>query len=187
MNIPMDSLRELERERGISFETVVDAIGDRDDVVVVAQSMGGLTAPLARYTEEEFDRVIDTTRKGTFRLVRSAARRMSESGGGSIIAWNPRGGNTNPFSGTADVASPGDWIASALRPFGEHVGVDRQLRMRGREPLRALGLAYQLRWRETGDPTFLPLSELLIRLAPDQPQTAFVTTGTPRWPTRSVA
>src|SRR5918999_506903 len=26
MNIPMDSLRELERERGISFETVVDAI-----------------------------------------------------------------------------------------------------------------------------------------------------------------
>ena len=25
--------------------------------------------------------------------------------------------------------------------------------------LAALGLAYQLRWRETGDPSFLPLSE----------------------------
>jgi NAD(P)-dependent dehydrogenase (short-subunit alcohol dehydrogenase family) len=39
-------------------------------------------------SDEEFDRVIDTNLKGTFRLVRSAARRMSESGGGSIIAFS---------------------------------------------------------------------------------------------------
>ena len=38
--------------------------------------------------DEEFDRVIDTNLKGTFRLVRSAARRMSEGGGGSIIAFS---------------------------------------------------------------------------------------------------
>lgn len=38
--------------------------------------------------DDEFDRVIDTNLKGTFRLVRSAARRMSESGGGSIIAFS---------------------------------------------------------------------------------------------------
>ena len=36
---------------------------------------------------------------------------MPGRGGGSITAWNPRGGNSNPFSGTADVTSPGDWIA----------------------------------------------------------------------------
>ena len=39
-------------------------------------------------SDEEFDRVIDTNLKGTFRLVRSAARRMAESGGGSIIAFS---------------------------------------------------------------------------------------------------
>jgi NAD(P)-dependent dehydrogenase (short-subunit alcohol dehydrogenase family) len=39
-------------------------------------------------SDDEFDRVIDTNLKGTFRLVRSAARRMSESGGGSIIAFS---------------------------------------------------------------------------------------------------
>ena len=31
--------------------------------------------------------------------------------------------------------------------------------------LAALGLAYQLRWRETGDPSFLPLSERALRRA----------------------
>jgi tetratricopeptide (TPR) repeat protein len=33
------------------------------------------------------------------------------------------------------------------------------------ERLGALGLAYQLRWRETGDPSFLPLSERALRRA----------------------
>jgi tetratricopeptide (TPR) repeat protein len=41
------------------------------------------------------------------------------------------------------------------------------------ERLGALGLAYQLRWRETGDPSFLPLSERALRRAlaerPDDP------------------
>ncbi|MGI8877725.1 MAG: SDR family NAD(P)-dependent oxidoreductase [Candidatus Limnocylindria bacterium] len=38
-------------------------------------------------SDDEFDRVIDTNLKGTFRLARSAARRMAQSGGGSIIAF----------------------------------------------------------------------------------------------------
>lgn len=38
-------------------------------------------------SDEEFDRVIDTNLKGTFRLARAAARRMAEQGGGSIIAF----------------------------------------------------------------------------------------------------
>jgi tetratricopeptide (TPR) repeat protein len=44
--------------------------------------------------------------------------------------------------------------------------------------LASLGLAYQLRWRETGDPTFLPLSErALSRALARRPRDASVTLG----------
>lgn len=48
-------------------------------------------------------------------------------------------------------------------------------RLRGRGLLGAVLLGLAAAAAITA--TFLPLSELLIRLAPDQPQTAFVTTG----------
>ena len=45
-------------------------------------------------------------------------------------------------------------------------------------PPRELGLAYQLRWRETGDPSFLPLSERALRRALEaRPRDAAATLG----------
>ena len=60
-----------------------------------------------------------------------------------------------------DAALPLGGTAVAVRRLERAVRVDP--RDAGR--LGELGLAYQLRWRETGDPSFLPLSERALRRA----------------------
>jgi len=60
-----------------------------------------------------------------------------------------------------DAALPLGGTAVAVRRLERSVRVDP--RDAGR--LGELGLAYQLRWRETGDPSFLPLSERALRRA----------------------
>ena len=76
-------------------------------------------------------------------------------------------------------------IENALSGFGRGGGtagtvakLEAELRSAPRDPdrLGSLGLAYQLRWRETGDPTFLPLSERALgralELRPRDPNVA---------------
>ena len=60
-----------------------------------------------------------------------------------------------------DAALPLGGTAATVRRLERAVRVDP--RDAGR--LGELGLAYQLRWRETGDPSFLPLSERALRRA----------------------
>src|SRR6188768_3058075 len=58
--------------------------------------------------------------------------------------------------------------------------LERAVRVDPRDAVRLgeLGLAYQLRWRETGDPSFLPLSERALRRALDaRPRDAAATLG----------
>lgn len=77
-------------------------------------------------------------------------------------------------AGTAAVPAPQVAIESALSGFGRGGGtavtvakLEAELRSAPRDPdrLGSLGLAYQLRWRETGDPTFLPRSERALEQA----------------------
>jgi NAD(P)-dependent dehydrogenase (short-subunit alcohol dehydrogenase family) len=86
---------------------------------------------IGEVTDEEFDRVIDTNLKGTFRLARSAARRMSVSGGGSIIAF---------ASIRAQVVEPGQGVYAATK-----AGIVQMLRAvaaeHGRSGVRANAVA----------------------------------------------
>ena len=82
-------------------------------------------------SDAEFDRVVDTNLKGTFRLARSAARRMGVSGGGSIIAF---------ASIRAQVVEPGQGVYAATK-----AGIVQMLRAvaaeHGREGVRANAVA----------------------------------------------
>jgi tetratricopeptide (TPR) repeat protein len=73
-----------------------------------------------------------------------------------------------------DAALPLGGTAPAVRRLEGAVRVDP----RDADRLGELGLAYQLRWRETGDPSFLPVSERALRRALDQrPRDAAATLG----------
>jgi len=60
-----------------------------------------------------------------------------------------------------DAALPLGGTAATVRRLERAVRVDP----RDADRLGELGLAYQLRWRETGDPSFLPLSDRALRRA----------------------
>ena len=77
-------------------------------------------------------------------------------------------------TGATARAAPRIDLETALSGFGRGRGtaatvakLEAELSSGSGDPdrLRSLGLAYQLRWRETGDPTFLPLSERALRRA----------------------
>jgi tetratricopeptide (TPR) repeat protein len=75
-------------------------------------------------------------------------------------------------AGATAAAAPRLDSGTALSGFGRGAGtaetvakLEVELRSTPRDPdrLGLLGLAYQVRWRETGDPSFLPLSERALR------------------------
>ncbi len=77
-------------------------------------------------------------------------------------------------AGATATAAPRLDVETALSGFGRGGGtaatigtLEAEIRTAPRNPdrLGVLGLAYQVRWRETGDPTFLPLSEHALRRA----------------------
>ena len=82
---------------------------------------------------------------------------------------------TEPRSaGASAVVAPRLDVETALSGFGRGSGtagtvakLEAELRSASRDPdrLAVLGLAYQVRWRETGDPGFLPRSERALRQA----------------------
>jgi len=90
-------------------------------------------------------------------------------------------------TGATAAAAPRIELESALSGFGRGGGtaatvakLEAELGSAPRDPdrLGSLGLAYQLRWRETGDPTYLPLSERALRRALSlRPRDASVTLG----------
>jgi NAD(P)-dependent dehydrogenase (short-subunit alcohol dehydrogenase family) len=85
----------------------VEAALDRAAASIVVSTPGvNVRKRIGEVTDGEFDRVIDTNLKGTFRVARSAARRMAESGGGSIIAF---------ASIRAQVVEPGQGVYAATK------------------------------------------------------------------------
>ena len=75
------------------------------DVLVSTPSVN-IRKPLLEYTDEEYDRVVDLNLKGNFRLVREAARSMSENNGGSIIVFS---------SIRSQVVEPGQGVYAATK------------------------------------------------------------------------
>jgi 3-oxoacyl-[acyl-carrier protein] reductase len=67
---------------GALFDACVQAFGGVDVVVSNAGIMN--TAPIAQFTDEAFDRMMATNLKGSFNVLREAARRVRD--GGRIIA-----------------------------------------------------------------------------------------------------
>jgi tetratricopeptide (TPR) repeat protein len=103
---------------------------------------------------------------------------------GSLFA----GALTEPRpAGATAAAVPRLDVESALSGFGRGGGtaamigaLEADIRTAPRDPdrLGVLGLAYQVRWRETGDPTFLPLSARALRGAlAARPRDATATLG----------
>lgn len=90
-------------------------------------------------------------------------------------------------TGATAAAAPRLDVETALSGFGRGGGaagtvaaLEADVRAAPRDPVRlvTLGLAYQVRWRETGDPTFLPLSERALRGAlAEWPRDATATLG----------
>ncbi len=68
------------------FQSVKSERG-RVDVAVVTPAIN-VRKPILKYEDEEFDRVIEVSLKGTFRVLREAGRVMAEQGSGSIIAFS---------------------------------------------------------------------------------------------------
>jgi len=75
------------------------------DILVSTPSIN-VRKPMLQISDEEFDRVVDLNLKGTFMLMRSAARGMAERGRGSIIVF---------ASIRAEVVEPGQSVYAATK------------------------------------------------------------------------
>jgi NAD(P)-dependent dehydrogenase (short-subunit alcohol dehydrogenase family) len=86
------------------FQSVKSARG-RIDVVVTTPAIN-VRKPIVDYEDDDFDRVIELSLKGTFRVLREAGRVMAEQGSGSIIAFS---------SIRSQVVEPGQGIYAATK------------------------------------------------------------------------
>ena len=80
----------LDLRDGEQVATTFDRIRDREqrlDVVICTPSVN-VRKPLLRYTEEEFDRVVQLNLKGSFLALREAGRIMTAQRAGSIILYS---------------------------------------------------------------------------------------------------
>ncbi len=111
--------------------------------------------------------------------VAAAALGVGSLFGGVLTEFRSGGGSSSgvprldPETAMAGLATGGGTAATVAK-------LERAVQSDPRDPERLgeLGLAYQLRWRETGDPSFLPLSQQALRTALDaRPRDATATLG----------
>jgi NAD(P)-dependent dehydrogenase (short-subunit alcohol dehydrogenase family) len=94
---------------------------DRAIDVVVSTPGINVRKPIAKITDDEFDRVIDVNLKGTFRLLRAAGASMAERGKGSIIAFSSiRSLTVEPGQGVYAATKAG--IVQLIRAFAAEMG-----------------------------------------------------------------
>ncbi len=94
--VPTDVSRAAEVDA--LFARAVETFG-RVDVAVLAAGVG-ILKPVLDLTEDEFDRLLLVNLKGTFLCAQAAARRMAESGGGTILTFPGTLGRA-PMAGAA--------------------------------------------------------------------------------------
>ncbi|MFI9201462.1 SDR family oxidoreductase [Streptomyces sp. NPDC053048] len=97
------------------------------DVLVNNAGLGG-TAELVDMTDEQWDRVVDTTLYGTFRCTRAALRRMRASGAGgvvvnnaSVVGWRAQHGQAHYAAAKAGVMALTRCAAVEAAAYGVRV------------------------------------------------------------------
>ncbi|MEU4211648.1 SDR family oxidoreductase [Streptomyces sp. NPDC026206] len=97
------------------------------DILVNNAGLGG-TADLADMTDEQWDKVIDTTLNGTFRCTRAALRRMRASGAGgvvvnnaSVVGWRAQRGQAHYAAAKAGVMALTRCAAVEAAAYGVRV------------------------------------------------------------------
>ncbi|MFD9905547.1 SDR family oxidoreductase [Streptomyces sp. NPDC059063] len=100
---------------------------DRLDIVVNNAGLGG-TAELTDMTDEQWDRVIDTTLTGTFRCTRAALRGLRATGAGgvivnnaSVLGWRAQAGQAHYAAAKAGVMALTRCAALEAAPHGIRV------------------------------------------------------------------
>ncbi|GHG48529.1 SDR family oxidoreductase [Streptomyces griseocarneus] len=97
------------------------------DILVNNAGLGG-TAELVDMTDEQWDRVLDTTLNGTFRCTRAALRRMRASGAGgvvvnnaSVVGWRAQRGQAHYAAAKAGVMALTRCAAVEAAAYGVRV------------------------------------------------------------------
>ncbi|MGW1075900.1 SDR family oxidoreductase [Streptomyces sp. NPDC002537] len=98
------------------------------DIVVNNAGLGG-TADLVEMTDEQWDKVIDTSLNGTFRCTRAALRRMRDSGTGggvvvnnaSVMGWRAQRGQAHYAAAKAGVMALTRCAAVEAAAYGVRV------------------------------------------------------------------
>jgi NAD(P)-dependent dehydrogenase (short-subunit alcohol dehydrogenase family) len=83
---------------GAAFEAANGALGGLD-VLCNNAAVGGLS-PLHRYRDDQWDRIVDVSMRGTFNGIRAAVPLLEASGGGSIVNVSSMSGH-RPTRGEA--------------------------------------------------------------------------------------
>ena len=104
--------------------STVTAAFAKDPVDVLVSTPGiNVRKPIAKITDDEFDRVIDVNLKGTFRLLRAAGESMAARGKGSIIAFSSiRSLTVEPGQGVYAATKAG--IVQLIRAFAAEMGAN---------------------------------------------------------------
>ena len=104
--------------------STVTAAFAKDPVDVLVSTPGiNVRKPIAKITDDEFDRVIDVNLKGTFRLLRAAGESMAARGKGSIIAFSSiRSLTVEPGQGVYAATKAG--IVQLIRAFASEMGAN---------------------------------------------------------------
>ena len=98
----------------------------RLDVVVNNAGLGG-TAPLVDMTDEQWDKVIDVTLTGTFRMTRAVLRVMRDQGDGvlvnnaSVLGWRAQAGQAHYAAAKAGVMALTRCAAVEAAEYGVRV------------------------------------------------------------------
>jgi 3-oxoacyl-[acyl-carrier protein] reductase len=118
-----DVTREEEVERFVA--AAIEAHG-AIDVLVNNAGLGGL-APIVEMRDEEWQRVLDVTLTGTFRMTRAALRRMLPAGRGaivnnaSVLGWRAQAGQAHYAAAKAGVMALTRCAALEAAPAGVRV------------------------------------------------------------------
>jgi 3-oxoacyl-[acyl-carrier protein] reductase len=121
--VPCDVTDEVQVQE--LFTAAVERHG-RIDVVVNNAGLGG-TADLVDMTDDQWHRVVDVTRTGTFRCTRSALRILCHQGSGvivnnaSVLGWRAQAGQAHYAAAKAGVMALTRSAALEAAPFGVRV------------------------------------------------------------------
>jgi 3-oxoacyl-[acyl-carrier protein] reductase len=124
---PLSVVCDVTREEDVQnlFSSAIETHG-RIDVLVNNAGLGG-TADLVDMTDEQWEKVIDITLNGTFRVTRAALRIMREQGHGvivnnaSVLGWRAQPGQSHYAAAKAGVMALTRCAAMEAAAYGVRI------------------------------------------------------------------